>query len=44
MKNLNSIFEFIIIVLLAIIIVLPEIVYMLILRGRDRIAETWGEI
>jgi hypothetical protein len=36
MKTLNSIFEAIIIVLLTVIIVLPEIVYMSILRWKDK--------
>ncbi len=37
MKNLTSITELIVIVILAVIIVTPEIVYSLLLRARDKI-------
>lgn len=44
MKNLLNIAELIIIVCLAIIIVLPEIAYSLVLRGRDKVVGMVGEL
>ena len=45
MKNLlNNLTESIIIVCLAIIIVLPEIAYSLVLKGRDKLEDMWGTI
>ena len=40
MKNLLNLTELIIIVLARIIIVLPEIAYSLVLRGRDWVGDT----
>ena len=44
MKTISSIAELIIIVLCCIIIVLPEIAYSLVLRGRDWIEDTIKEL
>ena len=44
MKTIESIAEFIIIVCLAIIIVLPEIAYSLVLRARDKVVDMVGEL
>jgi len=44
MKNLTSIVELVIIICLAIVIVLPEIGYSLVLRARDKIEMMMGEI
>ncbi len=44
MKNIESILELITLLILAIIIVLPEICYSLVLRGRDKIVDMWGEL
>ena len=44
MKNLLNIAELIIILCLAIIIVLPEIAYSLVLRARDKIEDCIGEL
>ena len=44
MKNLYNLTELLIILCLAVLIVAPEIAYSLVLRGRDKIVEMWGEI
>ena len=44
MKNLLNIAELLIIVCLAIIIVLPEILYSLVLRARDKVVDMVGEL
>jgi len=44
MKHLSNIYECIIIVCVAIIIVLPEIAYSCLLRVRDRLEDIAGEI
>jgi len=44
MKHLLNLTEAIIIVFLAVLIVLPEIVYSCLLRARDKVEEIWGEI
>ena len=44
MKHLLSLTELIIIVCLAVLIVLPEIGYSLVLRGRDKVVDMVGEL
>ena len=44
MRNLLSITELIIIVCVAVIIVLPEICYSLVLRARDKVVDMVGEL
>lgn len=44
MKNLLNLAELIIIVLARIIIVLPEICYSLVLRGRDKVLDMVREL
>ena len=44
MKNLLNLTELLIILCLAVLIVVPEIAYSLLLRGRDKVEEMWGEI
>ena len=44
MKNITNFFELIIIVLLAIIIVTPEILYSCLLRGRDWLENIISEL
>ena len=44
MKNLLNLTELIIIVLACIVIVLPEIAYSLVLRGRDKVVDMVGEL
>jgi len=44
MKNLLNPTELIIIVCVAIIIVLPEIAYSLVLRARDKVVDMVGEV
>jgi len=44
MKNLLNLTELIIIVCLAIIIVLPEIAYSLVLEARDKVVDMMGEL
>ena len=44
MKNLYNLTELLIILCLAVLIVTPEIAYSLVLRGRDKVEEMWGEI
>jgi len=44
MKIIESIIESIIIVLACIIIVLPEILYSIVLRGRDWVGDTITEL
>ena len=44
MKIISHILELIIIVCLAIIIVLPEIAYSCVLRGRDKLVDMMGEL
>jgi len=44
MKNLLNLTELIIIVCVAIIIVLPEIAYSLVLRARDKVVDMVGEV
>ena len=44
MKNLLNLAELLIILCLAVLIVAPEIAYSLVLRGRDKVVEMWGEI
>lgn len=39
MKTISHIFELIIIVLACLLIVLPEIAYSIVLRGRDRVID-----
>ena len=44
MKNIANLTELIIIVCLAVLIVLPEIAYSLVLRGRDWLGDRLGEL
>ena len=44
LKQFLNLTELILILLAAIIIVTPEIAYSLVLRGRDKVEEMWGEI
>jgi len=44
MKIIESTCELIIIVCLAVLIVLPEIAYSLVLRARDKVEEMVGEV
>jgi len=44
MKALGNLFELIILVCLAVLIVLPEICYSLVLRARDKVVEMVGEL
>ena len=44
MKHLYNLTELLIILCLAVLIVAPEIAYSLLLRGRDKVEEMWGEI
>ena len=44
MKTISHIFELIIIVILFCLIILPEILYSLILRGRDWVLDRVGDL
>ena len=44
MKIITNLTELLIILCLAVLIVAPEICYSLVLRGRDKVEEMWGEI
>ena len=44
MKHLLNLTEATIILIAAVLIVAPEIAYSLVLRGRDKVEEMWGEI
>jgi len=44
MKLITNLTELIIIVCLAVLIVLPEILYSLVLRARDKIVDMVGEV
>ena len=44
MKNLTNLFECLIIVCLAVLIVAPEIAYSLVLRAWDKVVDMVGEV